>query len=79
MNQGPGWPPVFPGDSGPDPRPRGSNICPGRLRSGSEGPRFQPAVPGESGLCRWAHYVHQLSRETRDSEQGPVVAIRFPR
>ena len=64
VNEGPGWRPVFPGDSGPGPTPRGSNICPGRLGSGSEGPRCRPAVPGESGLCRWVRSIDQLSQST---------------
>ena len=78
VNEGPGWRPVFPGDSGPGPTPRGSNICPGRLGSGSDGPRCHPAVPGKSGLCRWARSIDPQSQVTSTLVRGPMESTSPP-
>ena len=46
-------------------RARGFTSSPGRLVPGSEVPRFQPAVPVDSGPGPNAREVDQLSRVTR--------------
>ena len=46
--------------------------CPGRLRSGSEGPRGHKAVPGDSGPAQRACRVDLLSRSTRACIQEPA-------
>ena len=46
--------------------------CPGRLRSGSEGPRGHKAVPGDSGPAQRACRVDLLLRSTRACIQEPA-------
>ena len=55
-----------------------STSLPGRLTSGSKGPRFQPQVPGDSGLGPSACRVDQVSRATRARVRLPAGSIRIP-
>ena len=52
--------------------PAGWTSSPGPLAIASNGPRGQPAVPGDWGLGPKALGVHQLSRVTRAHVRGPA-------
>ena len=55
-----------------------SNRRPGQLGPVSEGPRGQPAVPGDSRLGPSACGVDQQSRATRALVGGTAVSTRPP-
>ena len=48
-----------------------------RLGPGSEGPRGQPALSGDSGLCPSARGVHQQSRVTCAQVAQPAKSTRY--
>ena len=52
-------------------RPSGSTSCPGQLGPGSESPRGQAALPGDSRFGLRARGVEQLSQATRAWVCGP--------
>ena len=51
---------------------------PGRLVPGSEVPRVQPALLGNSGLGQTSHDVDQLSQTIRNGVRGPMGSTRYP-
>ena len=69
---------AFPGDLRLVCGQTGLPSCPGRLRSGSEGPRGHKAVPGDSGPAQRACRVDLLSRSTRACIQEPAGSTSCP-